>query len=155
MNKHYNCIDCFCGAGGLCLGLIKAGFNVLYSFDIDFKAIATMRANPVYFNSHKAEVRDIYDVAPLELLSSLGLKSGELDGIAGVGITIKDVEVAIFAREKDDGFKISFRSNNIDVSNICMLFGGGGHKLAAGCQIDSSIEEVRKAVVEETIKHLK
>ena len=88
-------------------------------------------------------------------IDELGIKSGELDGIAGVGITIKDVEVAIFAREKDDGFKISFRSNNIDVSDICMLFGGGGHKLAAGCQIDSSIEEVRKAVVEETIKHLK
>ena len=88
-------------------------------------------------------------------IDELGIKSGELDGIVGVGITIKDVEVAIFAREKDDGFKISFRSNNIDVSDICMLFGGGGHKLAAGCQIDSSIEEVRKAVVEETIKHLK
>lgn len=88
-------------------------------------------------------------------IDELGIKSGELDGIAGVGITIKDVEVAIFAREKDDGFKISFRSNNIDVSDICMLFGGGGHKLAAGCQIDSSIEEARKAVVEETIKHLK
>ena len=88
-------------------------------------------------------------------IDELGIKSGELDGIAGVGITIKDVEVAIFAREKDDGFKISFRSNNIDVADICMLFGGGGHKLAAGCQIDSSIEEVRKAVVEETIKHLK
>lgn len=84
MNKHYNCIDCFCGAGGLCLGLIKAGFNVIYSFDIDSKAIATMRANSLYFNSHKAEVRDIYDVVPLELLSSIGLKPYELDLLAGV-----------------------------------------------------------------------
>lgn len=88
-------------------------------------------------------------------IDELGIKSGELDGIAGIGVTIKDVEVAISAREKDDGFKISFRSNNIDVADICMLFGGGGHKLAAGCQIDSNnIEEVKKAVVEETIKHL-
>lgn len=89
-------------------------------------------------------------------IDELGVKSGELDGIAGVGVTIKDVEVAIFAREKDEGFKISFRSNNIDVADICMLFGGGGHKLAAGCQIDSkNIDEIRKAVVDETIKHLK
>lgn len=42
-----------------------------------------MRANSVYFNSHKAEVRDIYDVVPLELLSSVGLKPGELDLLAG------------------------------------------------------------------------
>ena len=42
-----------------------------------------MRANSLYFNSHKAEVRDIYDVVPLELLSSIGLKPGELDLLAG------------------------------------------------------------------------
>ena len=89
-------------------------------------------------------------------IEELGIKAGELEGIAGIGVTIENVEVAIFAREKDDGFKISFRSNNIDVADICMLFGGGGHKLAAGCQIDTNnIEEVRKAVVSETMKHLK
>ena len=42
-----------------------------------------LRANSLYFNSHKAEVRDIYDVVPLELLSSIGLKPGELDLLAG------------------------------------------------------------------------
>lgn len=88
-------------------------------------------------------------------IEELGIKAGELEGIAGIGVTIKDVEVAIFAREKEDGFKVSFRSNNIDVADICMLFGGGGHKLAAGCLIDADIEEVQKAVVSETKKHLK
>lgn len=88
-------------------------------------------------------------------IEELDIKPGELEGIAGIGVTIKDVEVAIFAREKEDGFKVSFRSNNIDVADICMLFGGGGHKLAAGCLIDADIEEVQKAVVSETMKHLK
>ncbi len=83
MTKIYKCIDSFCGAGGLCLGLIKAGFDVLYSFDIDPKAIATIKANPDYFKNHKAEVRDIYDVDPAELLYSLNLKLGELDLLAG------------------------------------------------------------------------
>lgn len=86
--------------------------------------------------------------------SNLGIQAGECDGIAGIGITIKGVEVAIFARQRDDGFKLSFRSNNIDVADICMLFGGGGHKLAAGCTIDAPLEDVRKAVIEETKKHL-
>ena len=84
----------------------------------------------------------------------LGIKSGELDGIAAVGTTIKDVQVAIFAHEKEEGFKISFRSNSVDVSDICMLFGGGGHKLASGCLIDADIDEVKKAVINETKKHL-
>lgn len=86
---------------------------------------------------------------------ALGIKPGELDGIAGVGTTIKDVEVAIFAHERDNGFKLSFRSNRIDVADICMLFGGGGHKLASGCTIDATLEEVKKAVLTETEKHLK
>ena len=83
MNKTYKCIDSFCGAGGLCLGLIKAGFDILYSFDIEAKAIATIKANPKYFKNHKAEARDIYDVDPEELLGELNLKSGELDLLAG------------------------------------------------------------------------
>lgn len=85
---------------------------------------------------------------------ALNIQVGECDGIAGIGVTIKGVEVAIFARQREDGFKLSFRSNRIDVADICMLFGGGGHKLAAGCTIDAKLEDVRKAVVEETKKHL-
>lgn len=83
MNKAYKCIDSFCGAGGLCLGLIQAGFDVLYSFDIEAKAIATIKANHEYFKNHKAETRDIYDIEVAELLESLNLKSGELDLLAG------------------------------------------------------------------------
>lgn len=85
---------------------------------------------------------------------ALGVEPGETDGIAGIGITIKDVEIAIFAHERENGYKLSFRSNRLDVSEICMLFGGGGHKLAAGCTIDAKLEDVKKAVIEETIKHL-
>lgn len=85
---------------------------------------------------------------------ALNIQTGEFDGIAGIGVNIEGVEVAIFAREREDGFKLSFRSNRIDVSDICMLYGGGGHKLAAGCTIDAKLEDVRKAVIEETKKHL-
>ncbi len=85
---------------------------------------------------------------------ALDVKPGETDGIAGIGITIKDVEIAIFAHERENGFKFSFRSNRLDVSEICMLFGGGGHKLAAGCTIDANLEDAKKLVIEETEKHL-
>ena len=63
-------------------------------------------------------------------------------------------EVAIFIREKTNGFKASFRSNSIDIAEICMLFGGGGHKLAAGCTVDAPLEEVKKVLIEETKKHV-
>ena len=53
MNR-YTCIDAFCGAGGLGLGLQRAGMQILYSFDIDKKCIDTINRNTKYF-SHTAE----------------------------------------------------------------------------------------------------
>lgn len=38
-NNPIQLIDFFCGAGGLGLGLQKAGFKILLSFDIDSKCI--------------------------------------------------------------------------------------------------------------------
>jgi len=38
-------IDAFCGAGGLSLGLIRAGFNMCFAFDNDEKAVKTYSNN--------------------------------------------------------------------------------------------------------------
>ena len=54
-------IDCFCGAGGLSIGFEKAGFDVIYAFDIDEAAINTYKHNPKYHHG-KAFVRNIYEV---------------------------------------------------------------------------------------------
>ena len=68
---------------------------------------------------------------------------------------IRGVEVAIFAKEKtgDDGvekYRISMRSNTFaDVAEMCAVFGGGGHKKAAGCTIEGTLEEVMEKTVAE------
>ena len=43
--KRYHCIDSFCGAGGLALGLERAGIEVLVSFDASECAVETFKAN--------------------------------------------------------------------------------------------------------------
>src|SRR5471030_3428309 len=45
MNRRYTCIDSFCGAGGLALGLRRAGFEILVSFDANECAVPTFRRN--------------------------------------------------------------------------------------------------------------
>lgn len=80
---RFNCIDCFCGAGGLSLGLVKAGFSISYSFDIDFKAVSTLRANSKYIPPHRIEQKDINTIDFNEILESLKLKVGDLDLLAG------------------------------------------------------------------------
>ena len=86
--------------------------------------------------------------------AKLGVLPGELEGIANIGTAIEGVEVAIFAKQKDNGFKLSLRSNRIDVSEICMIFGGGGHKFASGVRlkdfsvVDDIVEALDKACLD-------
>jgi DNA (cytosine-5)-methyltransferase 1 len=68
----FTCIDGFSGAGGLSIGLSKAGFDILYSFDIDRTAIETQLLNKKYFN-HKIQELDIRDFEPVEKMNELGL----------------------------------------------------------------------------------
>jgi DNA (cytosine-5)-methyltransferase 1 len=79
---QYSCIDAFSGAGGLCLGLEEAGYNVLLSFDIDKKCIETINLNKKYFN-HLAIQEDINNMLDGVLLEKVNMKRGELFLLAG------------------------------------------------------------------------
>ena len=86
----------------------------------------------------------------------LGLKAGERDGIVEIGKAIDGVEVSIFLYEKEVGFKASLRSNEyVNVSEVCSVFGGGGHIKAAGATLNMTFEEAKKAIISEVIKNLK
>ena len=41
----FTCVDGFCGAGGLSLGLKESGFDILLSFDNDETCIDTLQCN--------------------------------------------------------------------------------------------------------------
>lgn len=59
-------------------------------------------------------------------------KNGDHDGLVDIGRTIEGVEVSILLREADGFFKGSLRSNEyVNVSDVCVMFGGGGHMRAA------------------------
>ena len=82
--------------------------------------------------------------------------NGDHEGIVEMGRDIEGVEVSVFLREVDDGYKISLRSNEyLNVSDVCLMFNGGGHIRAAGGFIALPFEEAKKRVIEECKKHLK
>lgn len=75
-------IDAFCGAGGLSIGLSQIGFDVLLSFDIDAKCIATQKNNPEIIK-HDAVQADVKEMLQGKLLEISGIKKGQLDLLAG------------------------------------------------------------------------
>ena len=73
--------------------------------------------------------------------------------------SVKGVEVAILFRENNPKeVKVSLRAQqDLDVSEIAGLFGGGGHKKAAGCSVQGSLPQVKQEVlqaIEKRIKHI-
>jgi|SRR5690625_5102309 len=79
MNK-FKAIDLFCGAGGLTVGLQKAGFEVIAGVELNPVAIDTYRLN---HKKHRLYDSDIRDLSPKKIMGDLGFKKGELDLLAG------------------------------------------------------------------------
>ena len=63
---------------------------------------------------------------------------------------IKSVQIAFIVKQLSaSSAKISMRSESVDISSVCAKFGGGGHKLAAGCLIKASAEDAAKRMLDE------
>lgn len=78
------------------------------------------------------------------------------EGIVDEGRCIEGVEVSIFIRETEKGYKVSLRSNEyVNVSDVCLMFGGGGHKHAAGCTITIPLEQAKEKIVNQIKMQLK
>ena len=68
------------------------------------------------------------------------------EGMANYFLHHKEIMIGIFVREIDKkSWKVSLRSNGyIDLSKLANMFGGGGHKNAAGFKYSGEIEDLRK-----------
>ena len=74
---------------------------------------------------------------------------GDKEGIVEIGRDVEGVEVSVFVTESNKGIKCSLRSNEyVNVSDICLAFGGGGHIKAAGCTIQGcTIEQAKEKIL--------
>ncbi len=86
----------------------------------------------------------IFSCVSRKMMQLYGAIPADLDGIIDQLRVTSGVEVAILIREEGvQNYKVSMRSNGkVDVSKICCLFGGGGHKMAAGCTMNGSVHDV-------------
>ena len=86
----------------------------------------------------------------------LGIEDGDHEGIVNCGRNIEGVEVSIFLREKDGGYKASLRSNEyVDVSRIAAKYAGGGHLRASGFELKMSFEQAKDLIISEIKSQLK
>ncbi|MBO5348931.1 MAG: bifunctional oligoribonuclease/PAP phosphatase NrnA [Clostridia bacterium] len=97
-----------------------------------------------------------YTYVTLEDYDKFNAIYGDHEGIVDVGRDIEGVEVSIFIREvKGKGLKVSLRSNDkVNVDEIALLFGGGGHLKAAGFYINGDFDTVKEKIINEVKRYL-
>lgn len=78
--KKPTTIELFAGAGGLALGLEKAGFETISLIEVDKDAADTLRCNRPNWN---VICDDIANISCLNLEEYFGIKCGELDLLSG------------------------------------------------------------------------
>jgi bifunctional oligoribonuclease and PAP phosphatase NrnA len=85
-----------------------------------------------------------------ETMYEAGASEEDSDGIVNHALSIDEVvAVAFFKELSTNVYRISLRSKGkTNVAKVAEVFGGGGHRNAAGCRISGDFEEVRQRVIE-------
>ncbi|MBR1968689.1 MAG: bifunctional oligoribonuclease/PAP phosphatase NrnA [Clostridia bacterium] len=127
--------------------LVESGADLNTIYFYMFSAQTKERAK--LFGITMSKIRYFYQgrfaVASVSLsdIEKAGAKADETEGFIDFVMGIIGVEVGACVMETaKNKFKISFRSKGVDVNAVAGTFGGGGHTLASGCQIQGEIEEV-------------
>jgi phosphoesterase RecJ-like protein len=91
------------------------------------------------------------------MLAETGTDSEDVDGMIHYAKSIEDVRVAALIHEQHNGevqssnrprYHVSLRSDGtVDVAAIACNFGGGGHSMAAGFQIEMSLKDLKSEII--------
>jgi phosphoesterase RecJ-like protein len=89
-----------------------------------------------------------------DLLSEFGVDYQEIEGIVDYSLFLSGVEIGVLFTETEQGkTKVRLRSqNHFDVSKLAKIFGGGGHKNAAGCTLDYNLPKAKKVIFDQILK---
>ncbi|MBI1914289.1 MAG: bifunctional oligoribonuclease/PAP phosphatase NrnA [Planctomycetes bacterium] len=81
--------------------------------------------------------------------AATGALPQDTEDLINYTLSVAGVEVGLFFMEQPNGgVKVSFRSRErVDVGKLAERFGGGGHRLASGAVLQTSLEEARGRVL--------
>lgn len=84
------------------------------------------------------------------MVTKHGVHPDDIQDFSDVARMLEGVEVGVLFRECVDssGVRVSLRSNRVPVLSVAEQFGGGGHGLACGFELEGILEEVQKKVLD-------
>ncbi len=121
--------------------------NTLTQLKLKAEAINSIRL----YGDGKIAVASISE----EILKKYNAQPTDIDALAQIPRTIDKVVMSAFIKEVQKGnIRVSLRSEgDYDVECVARMFGGGGHKKAAGCRFENiSIEDAECLLVEKLLQ---
>ena len=147
--------------------LIKAG--ELINMSADYMCVIKSMYFTKHYNLYKLEAdiavnhlklasnkKFAYIYLADELLNKYDLDKTDTEGLIDTFRIIDGVIISAIITKKNNGFKVSMRSNNTNYSvvEIAHKLNGGGHKLAAGCFIETDSIEKAEQILLSYVKDL-
>lgn len=141
-------------------GLLNKGVNVskIYRQVLQTKTKPNFELNRIAANRLEflEDGKVAYTYITEEDEKQTGAQSGDHEGIVEIGRDVEGVEVSIFVRQTEKGCKVSLRSNEyVNVSDVCLILGGGGHRRAAGALVQGNIDQVKEKILYQVRAQLK
>lgn len=87
-------------------------------------------------------------IAYITITNDLYDKNAQTDSFVSYPRYIDGVDVAVmFKAVEPEVIRVSMRSKSVDVAQVALAFGGGGHLRAAGCTIYAPVEAAREQLL--------
>jgi bifunctional oligoribonuclease and PAP phosphatase NrnA len=136
----------------LAAALTRAGANPTYLYDQIYEQNTAARLNFVGLILSRLRILDDGKIAYTEVhradYAATGATPQDTEDLVGYTRSIAGIEVGVlFLEQPEGGVKVSFRSRSrIDVARLAERFGGGGHRLASGATLNTTLAEAQERV---------
>jgi bifunctional oligoribonuclease and PAP phosphatase NrnA len=137
----------------ICADLIKKGADPVYIYDKTYCNIAPGKVQLLsrFINSFSFHFNGEIVIGRVTQKDFCDFHSDvqDVEGFSSFLMNLKNVKAGFVLVELKDSVKISFRSKgNISINEFAKLFGGGGHKNAAGATVTKiSLNELENEIV--------
>ena len=75
-------------------------------------------------------------VVDSEIMDKFGVRVNDIGDVVNIPRSVKGTQVALLIKKTTEKIKLSFRSNGVvNVAEIAVKIGGGGHAMAAGASM--------------------
>jgi phosphoesterase RecJ-like protein len=129
----------------------------LYNKALHFRSFEAVRYWGAGLSTLEKEDRLLWACLTQKDRQSIGYPGRDDADLINILSSIEEIDIAIiFVEQVNGSVKVSWRAQKgFDVSQIASNFGGGGHKPAAGAEIEGDLELVKIEVLEATRNYLK